>query len=187
MNILAISDRPPEISISTLVTNHTIDIICTLGDLDRSSLAELEYLNQVPKLGVYGNHDTHEYFESLGILNMHLHVFEYNGYSFGGFEGCVKYKNDTFSKMYTQEEAKNLLSNFPKVDVMISHSPPYGINDEIDSPTHQGFVALTEYVETKKPKYLIHGHTYPEVIDDGRRFGETAVYYVNGYRIITIF
>jgi len=47
--------------------------------------------------------------QRLEILNMHLKTFEYQGLIFGGFEGCVRYKNDPYAKMYTQEEASELL------------------------------------------------------------------------------
>jgi|ADurb_Total_1213_FD_contig_31_1985988_length_1795_multi_4_in_0_out_0_2 hypothetical protein len=51
------------------------------------------------------------YCEPLDIKNMHLTVFKFQGITFGGFEGVVKIqKNNT--KMYTQEEADDLLTNF---------------------------------------------------------------------------
>jgi Icc-related predicted phosphoesterase len=43
--------------------------------------------------------------------------------------------------------------------VMLAHSPPRGMHDE-DDPAHKGFEALREYIFRKKPKYLLHGHTY---------------------------
>ncbi len=48
---------------------------------------------------------------------MHLQTFEYKGLIFGGFEGSHKYKEDEYAKMYTQEQAKELLKDFPYVDV----------------------------------------------------------------------
>ena len=45
---------------------------------------------------------------------MHLSTFEYKGLVSGGFEGSVRYKNDqSYVPMYTQEEASQMLANFP--------------------------------------------------------------------------
>lgn len=38
--------------------------------------------------------------------------------------------------MYTQEEAKELIKKLPKVDVLITHCPPRGINDNTDETHH---------------------------------------------------
>ena len=186
MIILAIADRPPRQSILEILDKHPIELICTLGDLDYFSLQEIKKVNNIPKIGVYGNHCSGKYFESLGITNMHLKTFECGGLIFGGFEGSVRYKQSEYAKMYTQEEATNLLNNFPAVDVIIAHSPPYGINDEPSDPTHQGLIALKEYIETKKPKYLLHGHTYPDKNDYTPKYIETNIIYVYQDKIIKL-
>lgn len=164
MIVLAIADRASRESIIGLVNKHSIELICTLGDLDYSSLHELKDITTIPKIGVYGNHCSGSYFDELGIRNMHLSIFEYNGIVFGGFEGSVRYKDDKYAPMYTQDEASTLLHDFPKVDVMLTHCPPYKINDEPEEIAHQGFKALRSYLEEMRPKYLLHGHTYPKEV-----------------------
>jgi uncharacterized protein len=186
MKILAISDRPPKESIKATLDQHQIELICTLGDLDQFSLSELKDVADIPKLGVYGNHDSGMYFEPLGIKNMHLATFEYGGLIFGGFEGCVRYKNDPYAKMYTQEEAEDLLKDFPRVDVMLAHCPPYGVNDEPDEIAHQGYKALRAYVERTSPKYLLHGHTYPTAETLVTRLGDTRIVYVYEDKIVDL-
>jgi Icc-related predicted phosphoesterase len=186
MKILAISDRSPKEKIKTILQKNVVDLICTLGDLDQLQIAELIAITNIPKIGVYGNHDSGVYFEPLGIKNMHLETFEFGGLTFGGFEGSVRYKNDKYAKMYTQEEATELLKDFPYVDVMLAHCPPYGINDEPNDVTHQGFKALREYVETKKPKYLLHGHTYPTGATMTTKLAETEIIYVYGDKIVEL-
>jgi len=186
MVILTISDRPSKSSILSLVEKYRVDLICTLGDLDYFSLQELEKITNIPKIGVYGNHCSGNYFGSLGIHDMHLKTFEHNGITFGGFEGSIRYKEAAYAKMYTQEEAKTLLNNFPTVDVFLAHSPPYGINDEPNSSSHQGFIALKEYIENKKPKYFLHGHTYPTKENLVEKYGDTNIVYVYEDKIIEI-
>lgn len=186
MKILAISDRPPREKIGAILERSPVDLICTLGDLQQSELSGFESMTNIPKLGVYCNHDSGMYFEPLGITNMHLKIFEFNGLTFGGFEGCVRYKNDPYAKMYTQEEAVEMLKDFPRVDVMLVHCPPYGINDEPDEVAHQGYRALRTYLEEKKPRYLLHGHTYPTEQTMITRLGDTEIIYVYQDKLIEL-
>ncbi len=59
--------------------------------------------------------------------------------------GSVRYNESSWAKMHTQEEASLLLATFPHVDAMLTHRPPYGINDEPDDVAHAGFIGLREY------------------------------------------
>jgi predicted phosphodiesterase len=186
MNILALADQPPSRPIGQILAEHQIDLICTLGDFEQSQLQELESVTTIPKIGVYGNHCSGRYFAPLGIKNMHLTTFEFGGLTFGGFEGCVRYKQSLYAKMYTQEEAAELLKDFPRVDVLLTHCPAFGINDEPDDAAHQGFKALRVYLETKKPAYHFHGHTYPPADQLVARFHETNIFYVTGSRIVAV-
>lgn len=185
MKILAIADRAPKEKIASMIARNPVDLICVLGDLDLFSLIELKDID-IPKLGVYGNHCSGSYFEPLGIKDMHLSTFEHGGLVFGGFEGSVRYKSDPHAKMYTQEQASGLLADFPRVDVMLTHCPPFGVNDEPEDVTHQGFIGLREYVEKKKPKFLLHGHTYPSAKDLVTKCAETEIIYVFGSKSVEI-
>ena len=186
MKILAIADRPPKERIKLILENNPINMICTLGDLEQNYLYDIELVTSIPKLGVYGNHDSGTYIETLGITNMHLKTLEFGGLVFGGFEGCVRYKNDPNAKMYTQEEAYEMLKDFPYVDVMLSHCPPFGVNDEPEEVAHQGFKALTDYLLLKKPKYLLHGHTYPTSQNMMTKYGETHIIYIHEDMVLDI-
>ncbi len=179
MKILAIADRPPREKLSKLIQENSIELFCSLGDLNYFYLQDLEEIIDIPKVGVYGNHCSGTYFDSLGIMDLHLKTFEHKGLTFGGFEGSIKYKESDYAKMYTQQEASEKLKGFPYVDVMIAHSPPFGINDESDTNAHQGFVGLKEYIEEKKPKYFLHGHTYPTEANIVKKYLETKIIYVH--------
>lgn len=185
MKILAIADRPPSTPILETLSKEKIDVIVTLGDLEMHQIRSLQEVNDIPKLGVYGNHCSGMYMESLGIQNLHLTTTTINDTLFGGFEGCVKYKESS-AKMYTQEEASELLRTFPKVDIMLTHAPPFGINDEPDDPTHAGFKGLRTYLDKQKPAHLFHGHTYPPENECVKQYLETKIHYISGSKIIII-
>jgi len=185
VRILAIADRNPGIDLIATVSDLAIDIIVTLGDLERHDLLQLAQITHIPKIGVYGNHCSGNYMEELGIINMHLKTLEYGGISFGGLQGCVRYKENPDAIMSTQEETWTMMQNFPRVDIFITHCPPRGVNDE-DEVAHQGFDALRAYIETKKPNALLHGHTYPTEETMIRKFDQTEIVYVHKSRIVEL-
>jgi Icc-related predicted phosphoesterase len=45
------------------------------------------------------------------------------------------------------------------LDILISHSPPFGIHDDTDT-AHNGLKALNWLIRIAKPRYHIHGHTH---------------------------
>lgn len=183
MRILAIADRPPSRPIRQILAETPVDLIVTLGDLELSQIRDLELVTDIPKLGVYKNHCSGSYMPDLGIVNMHLNVVTIVGKTFGGFQGCVRYKNGT-APMFTQEEASALLENFPRVDVMLVHCPPFGINNDQTEIAHTGFVALRDYLDFEHPMALFHGHTYPTETTMVRQYKSTRIIYVTGDQIV---
>jgi uncharacterized protein len=186
MKALVIADRPPQGSIRDVIARESVALLITLGDLTQSDLAELEYITDIPKIGVYGNHCMGTYMEPLGIINMHRRIWKFGGLTFGGFEGCVRYKENPEAIMYTQDEATAMMKNFPKVDVFLSHAPPSGINDEPDNLSHQGFHALRQYLEVNQPRVWLHGHTYPRPDQLITQYHATRVEYVHGMRVVEL-
>lgn len=186
LRILVIADRPASRSIREIISETPVDAIVTLGDLELSEIRELELITDIPKLGVYGNHCSGQYMETLGITNMHLNTVNIQGVIFGGFEGSLRYKESPYAKMYSQEEATALLKDFPYVDVMLVHCPPFGINDDQGDLSHTGFKALITYLDAQKPKYLLHGHTYPKEGELVTRYLDTEIIYTFGDRVVQL-
>jgi uncharacterized protein len=185
LKALVIADRNPQIQISEIISQNDVQLVITLGDLTREDIVGLEQIHHIPKIGVYGNHDSGTYMADLGIWDMHLKIWQYMGLSFGGFQGCVRYKENPDAIMYTQEEAARLMQDFPRVDVFLSHCPPRGINDEAEL-AHQGFDALRTYLDGEKPAVWLHGHTYPTQDSLVTQHGTTRVEYVYKYRIVEL-
>lgn len=185
MKILCLADQAPKLPISRILSdNPEIEMIITLGDLSYDILLDIKKTN-IPKIGVYGNHCSGQYMNRLWIDNIHLENRLINWISFIWLEWCHKYK-DNAKFQYSQDEVEKLIKeNFPeKVDVIISHSPPYGINDNIDL-AHIWFKELKNYIDIVKPKYLFHWHTYDywTFID---KYNGTNIIYVEWHKIIDI-
>jgi uncharacterized protein len=153
-------------------------LILVLGDLEPAwteGLAEV----QLPKLGVRGNHDAPDALESLGVEDLHLRRLELGGLRFAGFGGSPRYQPHG-GNQWTEEEAEQLVARLPAADVLLTHSPPAGVNDEPDDRAHRGSPALRGWVERNKPAWLLHGHTLPNPARQVHRLGATRVVYVRG-------
>ena len=185
MKALVIADRNPHIDFRRTIDDNAADLVITLGDLERHDLLYLADIRDVPKIGVYGNHCSGTYMDELGIMNVHMAMWEFGGLRFGGFQGCVRYKENPQAIMYTQAEASVMLEQFPPVDVFVCHCPPRGINDE-EEVAHQGFDGLREYIERTPPHVLLHGHTYPTEETIVRQHGTTRIEYVHEWRIVDL-
>jgi uncharacterized protein len=185
MKILALSDWPPAPGLYERIINNHIDLVITCGDLGLFDLQDLKKVTHIPKIGVYGNHCTRGYMEELGIIDLHLNTISINGLTFGGFEGCVRYKDSQYAPMWTQDEAFEMMKNFPPVDVFVSHCPPFGINDHGDT-AHTGFKALLNYLTTKQPKTWFHGHTYPVDLTIVKEYDGTLIHYTDPEIIVEI-
>jgi uncharacterized protein len=145
MRLLAFADEPPPADAGELVAANEPELVVTLGDLKADWIASLASTD-VPKLGVHGNHDADDELTALGIRDLHMSRAEVGGWSFAGFEGSVLGHAPAVHQ-YSQEEATRYVEKLPPADVLLTHSPPLGVNDEPDDPTHVGFGALREWVE----------------------------------------
>jgi len=64
-----------------------------------------------------------------------------------------------------EAEAKKFLSRTKHLDILLTHNPPYKMLDKaknkyLKAPTHVGSKALSSYIKSKKPRYLICGHIH---------------------------
>ena len=71
------------------------------------------------------------------------------------------------------------------IDILITHAPPFGIQDDNDLP-HRGFKAFLDFMDKYRPCYLIHGHT-PLGKEAGiSDYHSTRVINTNNYRVLEI-
>lgn len=183
LRALALADEAPYVPIERLLARGA-DLVLCLGDLTRHDLEPLANV-QLPKLGVFGNHDDGDEFDGLGIESVHLRQVEVCGLTFGGFSGSHEYRPAKGTRLtWSQKEASKQLKRFGHVDVMLAHSPPLGVNDDADDPAHVGLQGLREYVEREHPAMLLHGHTYPPLPVE--QLGDTQVRHVRGHRFVTL-
>ncbi len=177
VKILAVSDEVVERLYTLCQSGHfrEIELLLGCGDLSYPYLENLLTFLNIPLFYVPGNHDpmyhpdrplTH----AEGGTNLDLTVVRFKTFLIGGFGGCVRYRPDGVNQ-YSQSEAYfrafrmlprlllNRVNYGRALDILISHSPPFGIHDE-DTHAHQGLKAINWLIQIAKPRYHFHGHTH---------------------------
>jgi Icc-related predicted phosphoesterase len=197
MKILAVSDR----LVSRLYTAEArqsypgVELIIGCGDLPFYYLEFLTCALDAPLVYVRGNHDlTPQYTadgramnEVEGGQDLHGRTLSVDGVLLAGLEGSMRYKPDAPHMYSEQEMSVQVARLLPKLalnrarygralDILVTHSPPYGIHDE-DDMAHRGFRVFRSFLRYVKPRYLVHGHVHVYRSDTPRqtRYHETTV------------
>jgi Icc-related predicted phosphoesterase len=177
VKILAVSDEVVERLYSLCNNGHfkDVELILGCGDLPYPYLENLLTILNVPLLYVPGNHDPNYHSENAltrveGGTNLDLRLIRYKTFLIGGFGGSIRYRPDG-TNQYSQSTAYlrafrmfpylmwNRMKYGRTLDILITHSPPFGIHDE-DSQAHQGLKAINWLLQVAKPRYHFHGHTH---------------------------
>lgn len=206
MKILVLSDEVVERLYSLCTSGHfsEIRLILGCGDLPYPYLENLITLLNLPLFYVPGNHDPiynphNPLARAEGGSNLDLKLTNCQGFLIGGFGGSIRYRPDG-TNQYTQSEAylralrflPRLLWNRIKygrfLDVLITHSPPFGIHDD-ETQSHQGLKAINWILQLTKPRYHFHGHTHFQrgnLSPSETTQGPTKIINVFPYKIIEV-
>jgi Icc-related predicted phosphoesterase len=206
VKILALSDQVVDRIYSLVAQGHFggVELILGCGDLPYSYLEYIVSVLNVPLYYVPGNHDPvyHAWLplaRAEGGTNLDLRRARSKGLLLAGFGGCSRYRPDGVNQ-YTPAQASwralwllpGLLFNHLRygraLDILITHSPAYGIHDQ-EEQAHRGLRAINWILAWARPRYHLHGHTHffrnnlePSVT----RLGPTTVMNVFPYRLIEI-
>jgi len=206
VRILAISDQVEERLYGLISSKHfdNISLVLGCGDLPYSYLENLLTLLNVPLYYVPGNHDP-VYNEQLplthaeGASNLDLKLAREKNFLIAGFGGSVRYRPDgtnqhsqfeSYIRMYRLLPGLiwNRINYGRFLDILITHSPPFGIHDE-NTQAHQGLKALRWLIRFAKPRYHFHGHTHfyrRNLAPSETTIGITRVVNVFPYKIIEV-
>jgi Icc-related predicted phosphoesterase len=184
MRVLALADKRPPMDPALMAEQLGVEAVVCLGDLDRAWIEPLAGL-ALPRLGVHGNHDEPDLLREVDVQDLHGRRTALAGRTFAGFEGCVRYgAGGPYHR--TQKEGTTLARRLPAADVLLTHCPPFGINDDPADPAHVGWTGLLEWVDRHRPRHLLHGHTHPEGGYVMTRHGETHVHWISGARVVML-
>ena len=200
LRMLAISDeREPSLdSQRTREALEPIDLIVGCGDLQAEYLTFLADAFRVPLIYVRGNHDVgaawrREQRESLPEPLTDGRLHEELGLRVMGFSGSPRYNDRElqFSEgtMWVRAVVAGLrVGRGRRPILVISHTPPRGMNDDDDLP-HRGFTAFRWLADRLAPPLWLHGHTalVRTGLDDRCvRHGETLFYNCTGATLVEL-
>lgn len=161
-----------------------IDLILSAGDLDSRYLTFLVTMARCPLLYVHGNHDTnYPVLPPEGCECIEDKIYCYKGLRILGLGGSIRYNPGPHQ--YTQREMGwRYQKRRPEillrggVDILLTHSPAYGIGDDPDSPSHIGFTSFCDLMDRYHPQYMVHGHVhlnYGYKLPRWRTYGKTKI------------
>ena len=138
-----------------------------------------KWLNVQPfkhKLYIPGNHElgfeqnpSLENLITAGI-NINKKLITIEGINFFGYSYTLPFNNWAFAKNENLQEYYFKTIAPEKVDILVTHGPPYGILDGGYEENNLGSKALLEYVKEIEPKLHVFGH-----IHEGYGINKTAM------------
>lgn len=105
-----------------------------------------------------------------GCTNIDGRLAEVRGLRVAGLGGSIRYKQGPNQYSQAQMGWRALKLEFRirlkrvkagrKLDILVTHAPPYGLADAKDS-AHVGFVSTLRVVQNFQPILAVHGHIHP--------------------------
>jgi Icc-related predicted phosphoesterase len=208
MKILAVSDRVLDKLYTGRIrqTHGDVDLIIGCGDLPFYYLDFMTSALDAPLLYVRGNHDGGSQYaadgrtwsEVRGGVDIHGKVVTRKGLIIAGLQGSMRYKAHA-DYMYSETEMRAAIAQLvPRLlwnrqrfgralDILVTHSPPFGIHDRPDLP-HTGFKVFLSFLRLFRPRYHLHGHVHIYRQDEvtQTQYEDTSVVNVYPYRVLEV-
>ena len=163
MKILAAADiHGTQYRLNILLGNierYSPDLVVICGDITQFGPGDVakNFLNQIPveTLAISGNIDTADVFKAIDeskATNIEMKKVVKKGIPFVGVNGE---KPDQF-KIF---DDKGMID---EASVLVTHVPPYGVQDKIFLGKHGGSKELKKIVDKFKPRLVLCGHIHED-------------------------
>ncbi|MCC6629242.1 MAG: metallophosphoesterase [Chloroflexi bacterium] len=207
MKILVVTDAVDQAVYSAAIKQRFADVELVLGcgDLPPYYLEFIVTMLDVPVYYVRGNHD-HELMAPDGdgqlrppggCTSIDGHVVTHNGLVIAGLGGSRRY-NDKADQYSDFEMRWRMLRLEPALlrrrqqrgrgcDILVTHAPPRGINDQEDI-CHQGFPTFLTFLDRYRPRYMVHGHIhlYNRNAPYRATYGQTEIINAFPFRVLDV-
>ena len=212
MRTLVVSDKVEPILYGPGILQRAgdVEMVISCGDLPFYYLEYIVSMLNKPTYYVFGNHGREIEYQSGkhgswqekrspgGATNLHLQTARVGSLLMAGLEGSMRYNNAPRFQYTDSEMWYNVMRLIPSLvtnrarygrylDVLVAHSPPYGIHDQPDLP-HTGFRSFLKFMSWFRPRYLLHGHIHLYRHDEVTRtlYEDTEVINVYPYQILDL-
>jgi uncharacterized protein len=210
MKLLCVADHVDPFIYSTGLKARfpDVDLVLSAGDLPMDYYDFIVSSLNRPLYFVFGNHhleDSRGYrrqadpfvraddrwrHQGVGAVHLQGKVVRAKGLLLAGLGGSIWY-NGGENQFTDFGMALAVLRLIPSLlwnrlvrgrflDVLVTHSPPYGIND-LPDPCHTGFRVFLWFLRAFRPRFLVHGHVhlYDRNAVREAQYGATTI--VNAY------
>lgn len=169
MRILVVSDIHSRFSkLEELIRSEKADILAVCGDITDFRRGDVNRFVRIVEgsfrwcLFVHGNCDYEDSFdgiESENLMYIHGKSVEIGDVTFHGLGGSTHTPFNTPSE-YDEDYYRKLIRKFRpgKRNILISHSPPYGVLDRTHSGVSAGSLAIRESMEMFDAVFCGHIH-----------------------------
>jgi Icc-related predicted phosphoesterase len=151
--------------------SQDVDVVIGAGDFAKSRHGLQELIDALspitcPSILVPGNNESYDELELAckvwpAAQVLHGSGTEVQGIKFWGVGGAIPPAGFSSSWDFSEDEGRQLLADCPKGAILIAHSPPYGIVDQLASGESRGSVAILETIKKHQPVLVACGHIHP--------------------------
>jgi Icc-related predicted phosphoesterase len=173
MKVLCVSDRVESILYGPTLNSYAsgVEAVISCGDLPFAYLEYIVTFLGVPVYYVLGNHDPAPNAKEYpgGCTPLDGEVVDIGGVVLAGLSGSplYSYGPNQYTERQMRRRARALsrrilyrkLLGKPGPDVIVSHSPPFGLGDRED-PVHTGFESFVSLANRHEPPLWLHGHVH---------------------------
>jgi Icc-related predicted phosphoesterase len=117
----------------------------------------------VKTFAIHGNIDTNEVIKSIDnskAINIHLKKIIQNNVSFVGLGGDLNLPIHKKINIKVNEYFKTLDEIINESTILVTHSPPYGLQDKIFLGFHAGSKYIRYIIDKYKPRLVLCGHIH---------------------------
>lgn len=149
------------------VEKHSPDLVVMCGDITQFGPGDVakNFLDQIPveTFVVHGNIDTEDVLKGIDeskATNIHLKRVEKNGIPFIGIGGGNPIPTRTKLSIPGDKTEKSIGNLVDESTVLVSHVPPYGLQDRVFLGMHSGSKELRKMVDGCNPRLVLCGHIH---------------------------
>jgi len=171
MKILAVADiHGSQYRLNIILKNvekYSPDLVIICGDITQFGPGDVakNFLDQIPveTFAVHGNIDTEDVSKGIDeskAIGIHLKRVEKSGISFIGIGGGNPISLHTKLSIPGDKTEKSIGNLTDETTVLLSHIPPYGLQDKVFLGLHSGSKELREIIDECKPRLVLCGHIH---------------------------
>lgn len=171
MKILSVADiHGSQYRLNIVLKNiekYSPDLIIICGDITQFGPPDvaLNILNQisVETLAIHGNIDSDEVLQVIdksNATNIHLKYEIVNDIPFIGIGGNIYDQDYSKIKIKLNNSQKNLSEIINNSTILVTHIPPYGLQDKIFLGLHSGSKVIKDMIDNYNPRLVLCGHIH---------------------------